>query len=549
MMPPLTSATPPSGEVPILFNDHHVYTKPDRLKENRVLAALVRGNEILVPLRSMFEQMGATVSYDPASKTADVSKPGSDVKVTVGKPEVVINGESRPLDVPPEIYKGAIVVPVRVISEGMGAYVQWVPEKKVVVVRYVAAPVPTPPPTAPPTAPPTPPTGPAAAAAAGHPAAAPTPTPAPPASRVYEHFIVGDYIFKPKVYNEFSNGTNTTTWGPSYAGRAAVEFPLFNMPWMIEGYGEQYAYTHPGGYGIGNNTPCDGVRPRRQPGLRHARSVRHAAACGCSSSRRSTAMPACASGSKSLNPRVYVAGSYLVGTNNYGYPRMTGFGFGVEKLPDLDKSLSLFGSFYYFPQLQGNFTDASTGIGYHAAVALPAIPGRRDLEYALRLLQAKRRVRGSRVHGELHDQQAVLPGQRPPRGRVRRYRHPLLIAPDLETSVPPACGALFFWVGAPTVMAYEVTKHIKGRDYRYRVESSAIPKRGGRTRWTYLGQTRGRRTRRPVAIGPTARHARRDRRGHGQTPRVARRFARHRRGDRAPRGHFARNVLPSVYRP
>jgi hypothetical protein len=120
-MPPADFGTPPSGEVPILFNDRHVYSKPDRLKANRVLAALVRGNTILIPLRSMFEQMGATVSYDPASKTVDVSKPGSDVKVTVGRPEVVINGESRPLDVPPEIYKGAVVVPVRVISEGIGA--------------------------------------------------------------------------------------------------------------------------------------------------------------------------------------------------------------------------------------------------------------------------------------------------------------------------------------------------------------------------------------------------------------------------------------------
>jgi hypothetical protein len=91
----------PPGEVPILFNDHHVYEKPDKLKDGRVLTALVRGKDILVPLRSMFEQMGATVSYDPASKTADISKSGSDVKVTVGKPQVVINGESRPLDVRP----------------------------------------------------------------------------------------------------------------------------------------------------------------------------------------------------------------------------------------------------------------------------------------------------------------------------------------------------------------------------------------------------------------------------------------------------------------
>src|SRR5580693_4138975 len=82
----------PSGNVPILFNDHHVYARPDKLKEGRVLAALVRGATVLIPLRSMFEQMGATVSYDATTKTVDVTKAGADVKVTVGKPEVVING-------------------------------------------------------------------------------------------------------------------------------------------------------------------------------------------------------------------------------------------------------------------------------------------------------------------------------------------------------------------------------------------------------------------------------------------------------------------------
>ncbi len=80
-----TSAVRLPGEIPILYNDHHVYSKPDELKRGRVLAALVKGGTILIPLRSMFEQMGATVSYDPASKTATVSKPGAEVKVTVGK--------------------------------------------------------------------------------------------------------------------------------------------------------------------------------------------------------------------------------------------------------------------------------------------------------------------------------------------------------------------------------------------------------------------------------------------------------------------------------
>jgi hypothetical protein len=359
MMPPADFGNAPSGEVPILFNDHHVYSKPDRLKQNRVLAALVRGNEILVPLRSMFEQMGATVSYDPASKTADVSKPGSDVKVTVGKPEVVINGESRPLDVPPEMYKGSVVVPIRVISEGMGAYVQWVPEKKLVVVRYVAAPVPTPPPTAPPTAPPT-----KAPTPPPPPPATPAPTPVPTPGRIYEHFIVGDYILKPKVYNAFSNGTNTATFGPSFAGRAAIEFPVGGIPFMIEGYAEQYAYTHPGGSGIARNTNCPANGLSGNPacvtpigfGTAGVWVPQFQAIDGDAGGRI---------GVQVANPRIYIAGAYLWTSNNYGYPRMHGAGFGIEKLPDLDHAISVFGSAYYYPQIQGNFSDPTSGTFYN----------------------------------------------------------------------------------------------------------------------------------------------------------------------------------------
>src|ERR1700722_10928616 len=61
--------SPPSGEYPIFFNDHTVYAKPDILKQNRVLAALVRNRVIYVPLRSMFEQMGATVTLSDDGKT------------------------------------------------------------------------------------------------------------------------------------------------------------------------------------------------------------------------------------------------------------------------------------------------------------------------------------------------------------------------------------------------------------------------------------------------------------------------------------------------
>jgi hypothetical protein len=343
--PPADFGTPPSGEVPILFNDRHVYSKPDRLKANRVLAALVRGNTILIPLRSMFEQMGATVSYDPASKTADVSKPGSDVKVTVGRPEVIINGESRPLDVPPEVYKGAVVVPVRVISEGMGAYVQWVPDRRVVVVRYVPAAPPTPPPTPAPTP---------------SPVATPVPTPAPTAAPVrkkypYEHFIVGDYVFSPKVYNEFSPGNARS--GASYSGRGAVEFPAFGIPWMLEGDYRSYAYPHnnnfsptqlgtspapcePGGItGVGCVTVIGGYGQTNVPAF-NARDTDFDGRLGI----------------KVADPRIYIGVGYLYRAENYGYPKESGVGFGVEKLPDVDRPFSIYGSAWYYPSISGNFT-------------------------------------------------------------------------------------------------------------------------------------------------------------------------------------------------
>ena len=339
--PPADFGSPPSGQIPILFNDHHVYSKPDLLKQGRVLAALVRGGTILIPLRSMFEQMGATVNYNSGTKTVDVTKPGSDVKVTVGKPEVTINGETRPLDVPPMMYQGNVLVPVRVISEGMGAYVQWVPDKRLVVVRYnpavAATPAPTPEPTAVPTA-------------------APVPTPAPAKIPYLDKFIAGDYILSPKVYNEFSPGN---TGKSSYAVRGGLEFNLFNLPWMLEGDYRQIQYPHNQGVATpavpGGN--CAAGPPLGQQGDQGCVTV--------IGGLGQTFVPAFTArdysfdgrfGLKVADPRVYVGVGYLNRTGNYGYPRLRAIGYGIEKLPDLDTAFSLYGSLWYYPNAKGTYT-------------------------------------------------------------------------------------------------------------------------------------------------------------------------------------------------
>jgi hypothetical protein len=234
--PPADFGSPPSGEIPILYNDRHVYATPDLLKQGRVLAAYARNGGIYVPLRSMFEQMGATVSYDPSTKIATISKPGAEVVVTVGKPEVVVNGESRPLDVPPIVYRGVVLVPIRVISEGMGGYVQWVPDKRLVVVRYVEA---TPPPTEAP-----PPPAPEATVAPPPP---PTPNPLTLGGFFRSYYFTRQnasndpgtqFNFSPGAkYN--SNGVNQASWNSAIALHGEYDFP---NGWDIGG---TYLYANP----------------------------------------------------------------------------------------------------------------------------------------------------------------------------------------------------------------------------------------------------------------------------------------------------------------
>lgn len=366
---PAQFGSPPSGDVPIIFNDHHIYTKPDRLKQGRVLAAIVKNGTVLVPLRSLFEQTGATVSFDGSTKTVDVAKPGADVKVTVGKPWVVVNGEERPLDVPPEIDNGFVMVPLRVLSEGLGAYVQWVPEKRLVVIRYVETQV-TPPPTPPPpTAAPVQTPGPL-------PSAAP-PTPTPKTTPVHEKYVVADYLISPKVYNELSPGN---TGHSSYQVRGAAEFPAFGQNWDVSANYRHVLYPHYSNNATSGCTPgsagCNtfaggsfiaGACPSADQGCVTTVGAGNVQAVNGLGQIYVAAFNAAENdldvhfGIRVLNPRLYIGLAGFFRNYDYlGYPNLSGIGFGIEKLPDLDEPFSLYGSAYYYPNVSGKYTYPST---------------------------------------------------------------------------------------------------------------------------------------------------------------------------------------------
>lgn len=79
----------------------------------------------LVPLRTIFEGLGASVDWDGATRTVTSTLDGTTVVMTVDSVVMVKNGEAVTLDVPAKIVNGRTMVPVRAVGEAFGADVRW----------------------------------------------------------------------------------------------------------------------------------------------------------------------------------------------------------------------------------------------------------------------------------------------------------------------------------------------------------------------------------------------------------------------------------------
>ncbi len=79
----------------------------------------------LVPLRAIFEALGASVEWNAADQSITATKEGQVLTLTVGSSTALNNGTTVQLDTPPQIIDGRTLVPLRFVSENMGAEVGW----------------------------------------------------------------------------------------------------------------------------------------------------------------------------------------------------------------------------------------------------------------------------------------------------------------------------------------------------------------------------------------------------------------------------------------
>ncbi|MET3938418.1 hypothetical protein ABIC22_001230 [Paenibacillus sp. PvP094] len=88
-------------------------------------APVMKAGRVLVPLRSIFEGLDATVGYTNKTKTITATRGDQEVSLKLGSKTAYINGEAVLLDVPASTIKGNTMVPIRFVSEAFGEKVFW----------------------------------------------------------------------------------------------------------------------------------------------------------------------------------------------------------------------------------------------------------------------------------------------------------------------------------------------------------------------------------------------------------------------------------------
>lgn len=109
------------------------------VKQARIPKVMINGEEIffsdatpyiddgntMVPVRGVFERLGATLAWDGSTRTVTATRFDVTIQMTQGSKTAIVNGEETQLRIAPANIDGRVYIPLRFVSEDLGAQVQW----------------------------------------------------------------------------------------------------------------------------------------------------------------------------------------------------------------------------------------------------------------------------------------------------------------------------------------------------------------------------------------------------------------------------------------
>jgi len=140
--------------IPALAGDNITVTLNGKTLTFDVPPQIISGST-MVPMRAIFEALGATVEWDATTKTITAKQGTKGVRLVVGSHSILTftyddsgniindNTKSITLGIPATIVNNRTLVPIRAISEGLGADVKWNGTTKTVTITSNISPTST----------------------------------------------------------------------------------------------------------------------------------------------------------------------------------------------------------------------------------------------------------------------------------------------------------------------------------------------------------------------------------------------------------------------
>jgi len=123
----------PTDETPVDPNQIRV-TIDGKVQTFEQPPVLLNGRTML-PLRAIFESLGAEVAWDGRTQTITAFKDDHVIVLKIGQSLATVDGEPATMDQPAQIVNDRTMVPVRFVSEALGAAVGWDANSRTVIIE------------------------------------------------------------------------------------------------------------------------------------------------------------------------------------------------------------------------------------------------------------------------------------------------------------------------------------------------------------------------------------------------------------------------------
>jgi hypothetical protein len=102
------------------------------------VAPYIKDNRVLVPVRSVFEELGLLVKWKQSTKTATITDGVTTIEMKLGQKTVKVNGKATKIDTAVSIKDNRVFIPLRFVTENTDGDVKWNQAKKTVYISTSA---------------------------------------------------------------------------------------------------------------------------------------------------------------------------------------------------------------------------------------------------------------------------------------------------------------------------------------------------------------------------------------------------------------------------